>query len=312
MSQLFASKTVKQKYSVWFTQGFSSQRDLLAALKSSSLQPQIKTIASHRQCRDEILSMADQAVIEPTSDYQHFVLQQVIEQNVQLVMVSHNNEKYEQLRPAFEQQGIRLVTGTQGLQNHHDLDNKFAFSTRCQQAGIAVVDAIQVESTEQLVSAIASIQQQQQQVCVKPVVGVFAQGFWQLKDDMSHFDTLFDPSSYQANTQQFIEAYDQQLIKRPYLAMPFLSGDECSVDGIVNAQFRQDEAGTWFVLEVNARPSGGIGITLHSQVNLVAECVAYHAKLDLLRHHPRPARVRQITKSVEVKQINYAVEHQYA
>lgn len=356
MSHLLSPPVVGRKFSVWFTQGFSSQYDLLAAVKKSSLQPYLTTIASHRQCRDEILSMADLALIEPTVGYPHFVLAEAVKHKAQLVITSHGHDKYEELRPLFEQHGIMLLTGTRGQQNHHYLDNKFEFTQMCQIAGIPVVDAIQVESTSQLVEAIQAIQARQLSVCVKPVTGVFAQGFWQLSDDFDYFHALFNPTSYQANSQQFIEAYDQQSVKRPYLVMPFLSGDECSVDmfcvtgdvkvavtrikkphwqevlpigpcdqivrqlarlfmldGIVNAQFRQDNAGKWYVLEINARPSGGIGMTLHSQVNLVAECIAYHAQLPLLRTSPRPALVRQLSQSVEVQPMqHYSVERIHA
>lgn len=357
MPHLVSSIPAEKKFSVWFTQGFSSQRDLLVALKNSSLQPYLKTIGSHRQYRDEILSMADFSMLEPSVDYHHFVLAQAIKNGVQLVIASHNHEKYEELRPLFEQQGIILITGTQGLNNHYILENKFEFGKMCKQAGIPVADSIQVNTTTQLIAAIECIKEQnkQIQVCVKPVTGVFAQGFWQLRDDIEYFHSLFDPTSYQVNTQQFIEAYDQLPSKPPYLVMPFLSGDECSVDmfcasgklmnkvtrikkeqwqevlpkgpcdemaqqlaqlfkldGIVNAQFRQDRAGKWHVLEINTRPSGGIGITVHSQVNLVAECVAYHARLPLIKATPRHVLVRQINTSVEVKPIDYSAELNYA
>lgn len=357
MPRLVSFRADEKKFSVWFTQGFSSQRDLLIALKNSCLSPYISTIASHRQCRDEILSMADFAMLEPTVDYHRFVLAQAMNNAVQLVIASHDHEKYEQLRPLFEQHGIQLITGTQGLHNHSILKNKFEFANICRQAAIPVADCIQVTTTAQLIQAIQHIKQQnkQMQVCVKPVSGVFAQGFWQLKDDIEYFHSLFDPGSYQINTRQFIEAYDQQQFKQPYLVMPFLCGDECSVDmfcasgqlvnrvtrikkqqwqevlpkgpcdeiaqqlaqvfaldGIVNAQFRQDQAGKWHVLEINTRPSGGIGMTLHSQVNLVAECVAYHARLPLIKATPRAVLVRQINTSVEVRPIDYSAELNYA
>ena len=342
MTQILSSCKTQKTFSVWLTQGFSSQRDLLMSLNSSNIKSQITTIASHREQRDEILSVADISIIEPKVDGCEFILEQAIARQVQLVLVSHFNAKYEQHRDLFEQQGITLITGTRGANAHQVLEDKFEFTQHCKQAGIAVVDAIKVESTLQLQHAIKSLQLQGE-VCVKPVVGVFAQGFWQLKNDINYFDNLFDPTTYQVNTQQFIEAYDRQVLKRPYLVMPFLAGDECSVDmfcvagqvmtmvtrikknqwqevlplgpcddivihlaqvfqldGIINAQFRQDQHGTWYVLEVNSRPSGGIGMTLHSQINLMAECVAYYAKLSLDRLAPTSALVRSVSHSVEV------------
>ena len=348
MTQILSSCKTQKTFSVWLTQGFSSQRDILMALNSSSIKSRITTIASHREQRDEILSMADVSVIEPKVDGCKFILEQTIAQQVDLVLVSHFNAKYEQQRDLFEQHGITLITGTRGANAHHVLEDKFEFTQQCQQADIAVVDAIKVESTLQLQNAINCLQQQGN-VCVKPVVGVFAQGFWQLINDINYFDNLFDPTNYQVNTQQFIEAYDKQELKRPYLVMPFLSGEECSVDmfcvagqvmnmvtrmkkdqwqevlpigpcddivirlaqvfqldGIINAQFRQDRQGKWYVLEVNSRPSGGIGMTLHSHINLMAECVAYYSKLSLNRLAPKTALVRAVSHSVEVGNLTHA------
>ena len=355
MTQLLSSTIIGKTFSVWFAQGFSSQRDLLIALNKSSIKPHISTIASHSQPRDEILSMADIAVIEPATESPYFILAEAVDQKIQLVLTSHSNDKYELLRPEFEKYGITLITGTQGLGAHQKLENKFEFTNCCKLANIPVVEAIEVETTEELKQAIEQISQQGKQVCVKPVIGVFAQGFWLLKDGISFFQTLMEPINYQANTQQFIQAYDQEQDKLPYLVMPFLSGDECSVDmfcvkgvvmskvtrikkqqwqevlpngpcdelvkklaevfildGIINAQFRQDEFGKWYVLEVNTRPSGGIGMTLSSGINLVAECVAYYAKLPLVRSEPRAALVRSISQAVEVKPLNYFNELNYA
>lgn len=354
MTQILSSCKTQKTFSVWLTQGFSSQRDLLIALNSSNIKSQITTIASHREQRDEILSVADIAVIEPKLDSCTFILEQAIAHQAQLVLVSHSNAKYEQQRDLFEQHGITLITGTRGANAHHVLEDKFEFTQHCQHAGIDVVDAIKVESTLQLQNAIDYLQQQGQ-VCVKPVIGVFAQGFWQLINDINYFDNLFDPTTYQVNTRQFIEAYDKQELKRPYLVMPFLSGDECSVDmfcvagqvmnmvtrikkdqwqevlpkgpcddivirlaqvfqldGIINAQFRQDHQGKWYVLEVNSRPSGGIGMTLHSHINLMAECVAHYAKLSLNRLVPKNALVRTVSHSVEVGNLNYTEILHYA
>lgn len=330
--------------SVWFTQGFSSQRDLILALKQSSLHPQVNTIASHRQARDEILSVADQAILEPLTEYPQFVLQQALAQQVSVVLVAHRNARYEQHRAAFEQQGIVLLTGTRGESAHALLDDKFAFTQRCQATGIPVVAAQRVTNADELQAAIAQLEPQHR-VCVKPVTGVFAQGFWQLDRDIDYFYSLLNPSEYKANTQQFIDAYARQVEPLAYLVMPFMAGDECSVDmfcvrgqvvaqvtrikklhwqdvlplgpcddmarqlaqcfeldGIVNAQFRQDDVtGQWYTLEVNTRPSGGIGITLPSGINLAAECVAYHTGLDLQRSIPVTARVRAVGQAVVVE-----------
>ena len=73
MTQILSSCKTQKTFSVWLTQGFSSQRDLLIALNSSNIKSRITTIASHREQRDEILSVADIAVIEPKLDSCTFI-----------------------------------------------------------------------------------------------------------------------------------------------------------------------------------------------------------------------------------------------
>lgn len=48
---------------------------------------------------------------------------------------------------------------------------------------------------------------------------------------------------------------------------------EC--DGLVNMQARYADDGQLYILEVNPRPSGGIGNTLHSGLNMIETAVAY-------------------------------------
>ena len=44
-------------------------------------------------------------------------------------------------------------------------------------------------------------------------------------------------------------------------------------DGVVNMQTKADDSGVHHVLEINARPSGGIGYTFHSGINLAVIAV---------------------------------------
>ena len=58
--------------------------------------------------------------------------------------------------------------------------------------------------------------------------GVYGSGFVQLLNEVSYFKQF--QLNTQCNTQQFIEAYAQLDQPIEYLIMPFLTGQECSVD----------------------------------------------------------------------------------
>lgn len=55
---------------IWFTEGFSSQREIILAIKdfSKKYNVSIEIFASHREYRKEILSVADYAFIEPSNE----------------------------------------------------------------------------------------------------------------------------------------------------------------------------------------------------------------------------------------------------
>ena len=73
-------------------------------------------------------------------------------------------------------------------------------------------------------------------------------------------------------------------------------------DGLVNVQTRNDVNGNPVLLETNMRPSGGVGYTLHSGVNLPGLFAAFKLGLmseDMVRQSAKntfsPVAVRSIT-----------------
>src|SRR5690606_4847857 len=196
---------------------------------------------------------------------------------------------------------------------------------------------------------------------VKPVTGIFAQGFWRLdlaKNDGEQYDSfehLYFTEEKKINTAQFINAYANSVMVRerpiPMLLMPYLSGQEYSIDvvceygevlaaitryktgkiqhigyeqavmdvvtplikafgcdGIVSVQTKADDDGQHRVLEINSRPSGGIGYTTHSRVDLTQVGFGYwlgltdKPKLVDIAQQIIPCQVRSIMVSVKIEE----------
>ena len=188
-----------------------------------------------------------------------------------------------------------------------------------------------------------------QPVCVKPVQGVYAAGFWRLVAEASAFVALSYPEQRLARTDWFVDSYRQLSDPLPYLVMPYLDGQEYSVDclcqdgsllgaiirskydshqdivpwlpdqaalpdsaeqavlqlamqavalfacdGLVNVQLREDRHGQPHLLEINARPSGGIGYGLPAGLNLPALMVAHWLQLELVMLPLQRIRVRVV------------------
>ena len=242
----------------WLAEGQSSQRDMLASLqilKAQSDQPFI-IIASHRHSRPEIFEFADSVYREPSatttdSDEQailqsdepliprwQFVLEQAKSNNVKVLLTGRNGIDYEAQREAFAAAGIRLLTGATSVAALETIDDKFAFMQQCHTHNIPVAEAWRFDTVAELEALLAT--HGHQPLCVKPVTGIFAQGFWRLDtgkeagEQYDSFEHLYFTEEKKINTTQFINAYANSIMVQerpiPMLLMPYLSGQEYSID----------------------------------------------------------------------------------
>ncbi|WP_426223497.1 ATP-grasp domain-containing protein [Psychrobacter sp. DWR1-2-3] len=374
---------------VWLAEGQSSQRDMLASLQTLKAQSEtpFNIIASHRHNRPEIFEFADSIYLEPSasaadSDEQamlepleplmprwQFVLEQAQKNNVKVLLTGRNGIDYEAHREAFDAAGIRLLTGATSVAALEAIDDKFAFMQQCHEHDIPVADAWRFDNVAELEALLATYGHQP--LCVKPVTGIFAQGFWRLgkvqdadkeagkeaSEPYDSFEHLYFTEEKKINTTQFINAYANSLMVHerpiPMLLMPYLSGQEYSIDvvceygevlaaitryktgkiqhigyeqavmdvviplikafgcdGIVSVQTKADDDGQHRVLEINSRPSGGIGYTTHSGVDLTQVAfgnwlgLTAKPKLADIAQQIMPCQVRSIMVSVKIEAEN--------
>ncbi|WP_413519964.1 ATP-grasp domain-containing protein [Psychrobacter glacincola] len=251
---------------VWLAEGQSSQRDMLASLQTLKAQfnKPFSIIASHRHDRPEIFEFADSAYCEPSasaidSDKQAmlataeplmprwaFVLEQAKANNVKVLLTGRNGIDYEAQREAFDAAGIRLLTGATSVAALETIDDKFAFMQQCHEHDIPVAEAWRFDTVAELEALLAT--HGHQPLCVKPVTGIFAQGFWRLgkvkemgKDETKEtgepydsFEHLYFTEEKKIDITQFINAYTNSVMVQerpiPMLLMPYLSGQEYSID----------------------------------------------------------------------------------
>jgi len=227
----------------------------LQTLKAQSDTP-FNIIASHRHNRPEIFEFADsiyrepsasaadsdeQAMLEPVEPLMprwQFVLQQAKNNNVKVLLTGRNGIDYEAHRETFDAAGIRLLTGATSVAALEAIDDKFAFMQQCHEHDIPVAEAWRFDNVAELEALLATYGHQP--LCVKPVTGIFAQGFWRLdlaKNDGEQYDSfehLYFTEEKKINTMQFINAYANSVMVRerpiPMLLMPYLSGQEYSID----------------------------------------------------------------------------------
>ena len=288
----------KDSIGVWFTQAHSCQRDMILAAKTFSHANNIHVVASHKDLRPEITSVADIALQEPESGRIEWILSQVQRLNVKLIIAGSYTKLYLKHRKQFEELGVRLMAGSTAPEFIEQLNDKSEFTKICQQNQIDVVPATTVKNAQDMQSAF-NYWSAKGEVCVKPVHGVFASGFWHLDPNAQPFDAFANSKNYKANPKIFIEAYAQLPNPPAYLVMPFLSEVECSVDMycrdglIVQAVARYKQNGDYQTLALTdpAIAMAGKVVNLFKCDGLVNMQARYNkeGKLFILEINPRPS-----------------------
>lgn len=338
---------------LWLAEAQSSLRDMLLSLQNIKDKHALHLIASHRHDRPEILSLADTAMTEPSDDERvAWVVKNAISHGASVLLTGRNGADYEMYRDELTRSGVRLLTGASDRQTLLDIDDKFAFTKICQAHNIPVAKAWQFSTADELTRLIE--QHGHERLCVKPVHGIFAEGFWILDNHHGNTDPfyhLYHTDFKKIHTDEFIHAYKNSTLMKdkPMLLMPYLSGQEYSIDvvcehgeilgavtrhkvgsvqyvgyeqsvmdvvipliqvfgcdGIVSVQTRADDKGRHHVLEINSRPSGGIGYTVHGGLDLTVLGMLYFAgltnkpRLDESIRQITPCAVRPLMTSVKI------------
>lgn len=350
------------KKSIWFMEGLSSQRDIISQIIAhfggEKAERAIGIVASHRHDRADILAVADHSYIEPKGcdDLLAFMQKIINKHRVIAIHASNRRHLLEQHRATIEAMGVKLITGATSLASLQLADDKVAFAERMSLLDLPIVPSIRVTSAEHLKDLLARKPFDEQIPCIKPVEGIYGQGFWILDKEVKASSCFANPDNRFVHPDVYLAAVEQHWPEEMVL-MPYLPGEEYSVDmlmekgrvlmavgrckdgtnqtlhisgeavelakrcaaamgadGLVNVQTKVDSQGKALLLEINTRPSGGIGYGLHSNIDL-ASAFALHmmglldqAKIDRMmsRFQPTELRIYSATMPLEKNHSSYA------
>lgn len=212
--------------------GLSSQRDILLAIKNASIE-NLTLIASHPDNRPEILSVADYSFIEPEdSERLSFMADITARFDVSTIHVGRNCLWFEQHRHEIEEMGVRLVTGARDVTTFLLADDKVKFAEFMIESGLPVVPSVQINTADELKAALTDKPFGDVPMCIKPVTGIYGQGFWRLDESASMMKALADPDSRRINPDLYLQALQAEAFK-PQVLMPYLAGPERSVDILI-------------------------------------------------------------------------------
>lgn len=220
---------------IWFLEGQSSQREVVQGAREA-LPASVTVYASHRQLRPEITGMAEVAWQEPaeTEERIDWVLETALQYGIRVILAGRIGGVYEAARERFRSAGLDLVTGGLSMDTFVKVDDKTTFTAEAEAAGLACVPAITVNTAEELAAAYHALASEHE-VCVKPAVGIYGQGFWRFKPQADVFRCFANPDAREVQFEVFMAAYAASLVPKPLLIMPYMPGSECSVDMVCEA-----------------------------------------------------------------------------
>nr|WP_315447848.1 ATP-grasp domain-containing protein [uncultured Pseudomonas sp.] len=221
---------------IWFLEGQSSQRDIILGAREA-LPADVKIYASHRRDRPEITSFADISFVEPADNQERidWVIATAQAHNIKVILAGRVGSVFEQARQRFEEADLVLVTGALSLDTFDRVDNKSRFTAEAERAGLACVPAITAANAEEMLAAYQTLSASGE-VCVKPAVGIYGQGFWRFKAGADPFRCFANPDEREVNFDLYMHAYrSADTPPPPMLVMPYMAGSECSVDMVCEA-----------------------------------------------------------------------------
>jgi biotin carboxylase len=220
---------------IWFLEGQSSQRDIIQGARDA-LPPEVKIFASHRDDRPEITAGADISFTEPRGAEERisWVISTARTYGIKVILAGRLGGVFEQARTRFEQAGLVLVTGGMSMRTFDLVDDKSKFTAEAERAGLACVPAITATNADEMFAAFKTLSASGE-VCVKPAVGIYGQGFWRFKEGADPFRCFADPDARVANFETYMRAYCDGVSPPPMLVMPYMAGSECSVDMVCEA-----------------------------------------------------------------------------
>lgn len=215
---------------IWFLQGQSSQRDIILGAREA-LPPSVRVYASHQSDRPEITALAHQSFQEPADRNERidWVISTAREHAIKVVLAGRTGRDYEARRADFDSAGISLVTGGMSLRTFDLVDDKANFTAEAERAGLAYIPAITVKTPDELLAAYETLNSSAE-VCIKPVVGIYGQGFWRFRQGVDAFRCFANPDAREVDFETYHRIYSAGPAREPMLVMPYLPGPECSVD----------------------------------------------------------------------------------
>ena len=215
---------------VWMNHWFSTAVNIIDLLKKDF--PDIHLISTNEHEISVIKNVSDEWYQEPVlkeDEYIEFCLDFCREHRVQAFLPRRGTVSISEHKDRFESSGVRVMADRYemvSILNNKDKAFKF-FSEK--KIG-AVPDYFIVNKVGDFVRAYESLSKKYKQVCFKFVRDEGGKSYRLIDNQRKGYAALFKKQTTRITMDEAIEAFSEREVFAPVMVMPFLPGDEVSVD----------------------------------------------------------------------------------
>ena len=215
---------------VWMNHWFSTAVNIIDLLRKD--YPDIHLISTNEHELSVIKNVSDEWYQEPVlkdDEYVEFCLDFCKEHGIQVFMPRRGMVCISEYKDRFEEAGVKVMVDRYDMVSILNRKDK-AFQYFAEKGIGAVPDYFIVKTVDAFVKAVEDLSQKYKQVCFKFVRDEGGKSYRLIDNQRKGYAALFKKQTTRITMDEAVAALSERDVFAPVMVMPFLSGDEVSVD----------------------------------------------------------------------------------
>ena len=215
---------------LWMNHWFSTAYNIISLMREGN--PDLHVIGTNEHEYSVVKNACDEWYREPVlkdDEYIEFCLNFCREHQVDVFLPRRSMLKISQQKSRFEELGVRVMTEEYGMMSVLNQKQKAYEYFRENRIG-TVPDYFVVTTVKEFLAAYESLLGKYRQVCFKFVRDEGGKSFRLIDNQRKGYAALFKKQNTRMIMDDVVAALSERETFAPLMVMPFLSGDEISVD----------------------------------------------------------------------------------
>jgi predicted ATP-grasp superfamily ATP-dependent carboligase len=227
------------KKTIWFMKGYANLYHAIADVKEADVDGEFRVLCSHDNKGFIGFESADIIEIEPkvnNEKFLEFCYEMVKKHSVNVIFASNKQTLLNKHKKEFKSLGAEIVTAA-NYKMINSINNKAKLYKMLEGNPLVKIPKFEVfETDKEFINAYKKLKKTHDQLCMKPIQGVYGVGFYVLKEKTNQLQNVLSQSQVMS-INKFKSMTKNRSFKKMML-MQFLEGYERSVDCVAyNGQF---------------------------------------------------------------------------